>query len=168
MTHICVSRLTIIGSYNDLSPSWRQAIIWTNAGILLTHWGWVTQIYVSKLTITGSDNGLAPGRRHAIFWTSAGILLIGTLPTNFSEIQTSSFNTTHLKMSSAKWRSICLGLNVLIESLGTNFEMYTFSFRNMYLEMSSGKWRPFRLGLNVLTIYWTAKLDVLAPIMCRS
>ena len=29
--HICVSKLTIIGSYNDLSPGRRQAIIWTNA-----------------------------------------------------------------------------------------------------------------------------------------
>ena len=35
-THICVSELTIIGSDNGLSPGWRQAIIWTNAGILLS------------------------------------------------------------------------------------------------------------------------------------
>ena len=40
MTHICVSKLTIIGSDNGLSPGWRQAIIWTNAGILLIRtWG---------------------------------------------------------------------------------------------------------------------------------
>ena len=35
MTHICVSKLTIIGSDNGSSPDRRQAIIWTNAGILL-------------------------------------------------------------------------------------------------------------------------------------
>ena len=35
MTHICVGKLTIIGSDNGLSPGRRQAIIWTNAGILL-------------------------------------------------------------------------------------------------------------------------------------
>ena len=35
MTHICVSKLTIIGSDYGLSPSRRQAIIWTNAGMLL-------------------------------------------------------------------------------------------------------------------------------------
>ena len=35
MTHICVSKPTIIGSDNGLSPDRRQAIIWTNAGILL-------------------------------------------------------------------------------------------------------------------------------------
>ena len=35
VTHICVGNLTIIVSYNGLSPGRRQAIIWTNAGILL-------------------------------------------------------------------------------------------------------------------------------------
>ena len=35
VTHICVSKLTIIGSDNGLAPDRRQAIIWTNAGILL-------------------------------------------------------------------------------------------------------------------------------------
>ena len=34
-THICISKLTIIGSDNGLSPGRCQAIIWTNAGILL-------------------------------------------------------------------------------------------------------------------------------------
>ena len=33
--HICVGKLTIIGSDNGLSPGRRQAIIWTNAGMLL-------------------------------------------------------------------------------------------------------------------------------------
>ena len=35
VTHICVSKLTTIGSYNGLSPGRRRAIIWSNAGILL-------------------------------------------------------------------------------------------------------------------------------------
>ena len=35
VTHICVSKLAIIGSDNGLSPERRQDIIWTNAGILL-------------------------------------------------------------------------------------------------------------------------------------
>ena len=34
-THICVSKLTIIGSDNVLSPDRCQAIIWTNAWLLL-------------------------------------------------------------------------------------------------------------------------------------
>ena len=35
VTHICVSKLTIIGTDNGLSPGRRQAIIWTNDGIWL-------------------------------------------------------------------------------------------------------------------------------------
>ena len=35
VTHICVSKPTTIGSDNGLSPGRRQAIMWTNAGILL-------------------------------------------------------------------------------------------------------------------------------------
>ena len=40
MTHICISRLTIIGSDDGLLPDRRQAIIWTIDGILLIGpWG---------------------------------------------------------------------------------------------------------------------------------
>ena len=35
VTHICVSKIIIIGPDNGLSPGQCQAIIWTNAGILL-------------------------------------------------------------------------------------------------------------------------------------
>ena len=49
--------------------------------------------------------------------TKAGMLLIGTLGTNFSEnlivILTFLFREMRLKMSSAKWRPFCLGLNGL-------------------------------------------------------
>ena len=78
----------------------------------------MTHICVGKLTILGSDNDLSPGRRQAIILTNAGILLIGPLGTNFSEIligiQTFSFKEMRLKMSSARWRPFCLGLNELI------------------------------------------------------
>ena len=84
---------------------------------VLTHWGRVTHICVSKLAIIGSDNGLSPGQRQAITWTNVGILLIRPLGTNFSEILikilTFSFKKMHLKVSSAKRRPFCLGLNVL-------------------------------------------------------
>ena len=57
------------------------------------------------------------GRRQAIIWTNAGILLTGPLGTNFNDIliwiQTFSFKRMHLKVSYAKWRPFCLGLNVL-------------------------------------------------------
>ena len=86
---------------------------------VLTQWGRVTHICVSKLTIIGSDNGLSPGRRQAIIWTNDGILLIRTLGINFSEILSAihafSLMKMHLKMSSAKWRPFCLGINVLMK-----------------------------------------------------
>ena len=72
-------------------------------------------ICVSKLAIIGPHNGLSPDRRQAIIWTNAGLLLIGPLGTNFSEILieilTFSFKKMRLKVSSAKRRPFCLGLN---------------------------------------------------------
>ena len=83
----------------------------------LTHWGRVTHICVSDLTSIGSDNGLSPGRRQAIIKNNAGILLIRPLGTNFSEffveILIFSFKKMRLKVSSAKRRPFCLGLNEL-------------------------------------------------------
>ena len=84
----------------------------------LTHWCRVTHICVGKLIIIGSDNGLSPDRRQAIIWTNAELLSIGHLQTYFSEnlikMQQFSLKKMHVKMSSAKWRLSCLGLNVLI------------------------------------------------------
>ena len=85
---------------------------------MLIHCGRVTHICVSNLTIIGSDNGLSPSRRQAIIWTNAGKILIRLLGTNFSEILikilTFPFTKMRLKVSSAKRRPFCLGLNVLI------------------------------------------------------
>ena len=73
----------------------------------------MTHIFASKLPTIGSYNDLSPGRRQAIIWTNAGILLIWPIGTNFNEIliemQPSSLTKMHLKMSSAKWLSFCLG-----------------------------------------------------------
>ena len=95
-----------------------MAAIWKQTCVhVLTHWGRVMQICVDNLTIIGSDNGLSPGRRQSIIRTNAWILLIGPLGTHFSEmligIQTFSFKRIYLKMSFAKRRPFCLGLNVL-------------------------------------------------------
>ena len=96
----------------------------------LTHWGWVTHICVSDLTIISSDNGLSPGRRQAIIRTNAGILLIRPLGTNFSEILIEilifSFKKMRLKVSSAKRRPFCLGLNELIDELVTYEVVWSF------------------------------------------
>ena len=96
---------------------WSFCVLLRLSYLVLTHWGRATHICVGKPTITGSDNGLSPDRRQAIIWTNAGLLLIGPLGTNFSEslieILTFSFKKMPLKVSSAKRRPFCLGLNVL-------------------------------------------------------
>ena len=98
------------------SVKWRP---FCRGGDELTHWGRVTHICVGNLTIIVSDNGLSPYRRQAIIWTNAGILLTGPLGTSFSEILveilTFSFKKMRLKVSFAKRRPFCLGLNVLID-----------------------------------------------------
>ena len=97
-----------------------QSVSGLSAEACLKHWGPVTHLCVSKLTIIGSDNGLSPGRRQAIIWTNDGMLLIGPLRTNFNEtsieIHVFSFKKIYLKLSSAKRRPFCPGLNVLIQS----------------------------------------------------
>ena len=52
MTHLCVSKLAIIVSDNDLSPGRRQAIIWNNAGIL-------------SIGILGTNFSQIPGKIHS-------------------------------------------------------------------------------------------------------
>ena len=46
--HICINKIAIIGSHNGLSPGRRQAIIWTNAGILLI---WLLGTNFSEISI---------------------------------------------------------------------------------------------------------------------
>ena len=111
------------------------------------------QIWVSKLTLIGSDNGLAPGRRQAIIWTNAWIELLEPLGTNFSEILIKilifSFEKICLKVSSAKWRPFCLGLNVLISNFQFHALIYYLDFRwlvswKVYVDLSRPnlkKWR---------------------------
>ena len=104
----CASTRTVYRS--DFRHAWKFSTLWGR----VTH----RPIWIGNLTIIVSDNGLSPGRRQAIIWTSAGILFIGPKGTKFHEIlietHTFSFKTMHLKMSSAKWRPFCLGLNVLM------------------------------------------------------
>ena len=87
--------------FNSLRPSEAYTLQWINH-----HW---------------SDNGLSPRRRQAIIWINAEKLLIRTIGAKLneilSEIHTFSFKKMHLKMSSGKWRTFCIGLNVLKCSL---------------------------------------------------
>ena len=120
-----------------------------------THWGRVTNICVGNLTITGSYNGLSPGWRQAIIWTNAGIWSMGPLGTNFNgiliEIHTFSFKKIHLKMSSAKWRLFCLGLNELINTdltsighLATNFGKIWVKYEGFRFDKRKCRWKYWK------------------------
>ena len=147
---------------------WQEALNWYHIHKqhclvyvwVFTHWGRVTHIFVGNITIIGSGNVLSPGRRQAIIWTNAGILLIGPIGTNFSEILikiiTFSFKKMRWKVSSGKRRPSCLGLNVLMPFMASQFTVnslapqrcesnhtsvfFKFSFQNFYLNHILLKW----------------------------
>ena len=89
-----------------------------------TCWGRVTYICAGNLTIIGLDNCVSPYRRQVIIWTNAGMLM-RALETDISDssidILILSFKNMRLKVSSAKWRPFCLGLNVLIPYCGNPY-----------------------------------------------
>ena len=140
---------TIFPSSRDDVRKWHIDVVSRQVQYIiqdLTHWGRVTHICVGNLTIIGQDNGLSPGRRHAIIWTNAGILLIGPLGTNFSEIliaiEAFSFMKMHLKISSAKWRPLCLGLNVLrYMSSGDLYMSSPFFLHRRWIGTHGYKWQ---------------------------
>ena len=88
---------------------WWHTVLMTPV-IIGVEWGKYGSVHLAD---TDSDNGLSPDRHEAIIWTYAGIFLIRPLGTTLSEIfikiQTFSFKKIHLKMSSGKCRTCCLG-----------------------------------------------------------
>ena len=139
----------------------------------LTHCGRVTHICVGKPTIIGSENGLSTDRRQTIIWTNAGILLTAPLGPNFSEILTGtqrfSIKKIHLKMSSAKWRPFCLGLNMLMEHLDhpTRFKEDSIVMLMKFSDLSKSDrsnwvmWQVKDLGG---TVVWPGKMAFIKSI----
>ena len=68
--HICVGNLTIIGSDNGLSPGRHQAIIWTNAGILL-----IRTLGTNFSEILGKINSFPFKKMHVEMSSAKGRLL---------------------------------------------------------------------------------------------
>ena len=83
----------------------------------LTYNGRLTHICVNETIFIGPDNSLSYGPRQAIIWTNVWNI-VNCTPRNRRQwnINQNSYillKKMHLKMSSAKWRQICLGLKVL-------------------------------------------------------
>ena len=103
-THICVGKLNITGSDNCLSPGRHQAIIWTNDGIILIG---PIGTYFSEILIGIQTFSLTKWWNH-FNWTHRNIF-----QWNFNWNSNIFIDEIALKMSSVKWHSFCLGLNVL-------------------------------------------------------
>ena len=74
VTHLCVSKLTSIASDNGLSPGRRQAIIWTNAEILLigplgTNFNEILiEIHRVHYDVTVMLLSTSPGKTMNLYW----------------------------------------------------------------------------------------------------
>ena len=110
-THICVGKLTVIGSENGLSPSRRQAIIWTNAGLLsigplLTYFNEVS-IKTKQFSLKKMHLNMSSAKR--------GLCCLG--PNVLTEIQLQAVftanngNTGSSSSERSVWRSISWQLN---------------------------------------------------------
>ena len=79
VTHICVSKLSILGSDNGLSPGRRQAIIWTNAELLLIGpWGTnFSEILIEILAFSFKKMRLkVSSAKRRPFWLGLNVLMI--------------------------------------------------------------------------------------------
>ena len=83
--HICVNKLTIIGSDNGLLPDRHQAIIWINAGILLIEplgtnfseiFSGIHTFLFKKMHLKMSSRKFRP------FYLELNVLMISTVPTH--------------------------------------------------------------------------------------
>ena len=83
VTHICARRLTSIASDNGLSPGRRQAIIWTNAGILLirsvgTNFSEIS-LTIQTFSFTKMHLKMSSGKCQALYLGLNELTLLGPL-----------------------------------------------------------------------------------------
>ena len=182
VTHICVRKPTITGSDNGLSPGWRQAIIWTNAGMLLI-WPLVTNFsemlseiqtfWLKKIHFKMSSAKCCPFRlglnvlTHPVLGTHICLYLVSNHYLNYY----SCIMTRMMKMLdneigskfclSAVWCQTITSTNADILSTEPLAEQTSVKFESKYSNFHSRKcfWkrclqkcRPFCSGFNVLNI----------------
>ena len=99
MTHICVGKLNIIATDNGLSPGRRQAIIWTNAGILLNdHLGTkFNEILIEIHTFLFMKMNLKmSSAKRRPFCLGSNVLIFGTL---------SAASSSNIALNREAWQS---------------------------------------------------------------
>ena len=108
VTHICVDNLTNIDSDNGLSPGRRQAIIWTNAGILLI-WPLGTNFSeilskIKKISFTKMHLKLSsakrrpfcPGEDELMIETDSRVVIVQAFHNNSQLVPECWFSTGHM------------------------------------------------------------------------
>ena len=138
VTHICVGNLTIIGSDNGLSPGWRQAIIWTNAGLLLIG---PLKTYFSEIRFQIQQNRF---ENVSGTWRPSCLGLNVLMPTPYSRQYTVHPHESKFpKMSQATlWRQEADCCRSTIKRLADEFQREPFPFYSSYdgLNYSSKHW----------------------------
>ena len=172
VTHKCVSKLTIIGSDNGLSPGGRQAIIWTNAGILFIQTlgknfseilGEIHSFSFLKIHLKMSSakwrlfglglNELMPQGHRCVVRSSSGWML------SFDSLRPSNAYMRHQTRPSSVqvMASRLLGTKPLSEPILVYCQlnqMQEIILKKMNLIMPSVNWWPFCFGLIVLMQLW--------------
>ena len=104
----------------------------------LTHWGRVTHICGGNLTIIGSDNGLSPSHYLNHCWNIVNWTPRNKLHWNFNRNSNIFIQENSLQNVACEMASICLGLNVLINSTHNGFK-----FSVVYSGNEWFPWAPF-------------------------
>ena len=176
VTHICVSKLTIIGSDDGLPPGRRQAISWTNAGILL-----IRTLATNFSEILSEIHAFSYKKMHLKMSSAKwrpfclGLKMLRDYLRTINSLWPSGAIWHH-----SAWSSLVQVMAwhlksvkplpeqnadlLLIGPSRPNFgeilmTIQQFSVKKMHLKMPSAKYQPFCSGLNVLTNMWFKRLQ---------
>ena len=128
MTYICVGNLTIIVSDNGLSPDRRQAIIWTNDGILLIGSLGInfSEILIAIITFSFKKMCLkVSSAKRRPFCLDLNVLTV------FGLTFTSSFNTLIRKKSQC-----CLAKNIVFHHGANYYQSASLTFSLAYMRIA--------------------------------
>ena len=160
MTHICVGNLTIISSDNSLSPGRRQAITWTNVGILLieplgTNFNEML-IEIHTFSFKKIHLKMSSGKWQPFYLGLNVLNPAGQVTHIYPQQIKPSLVPMACRLFSAKALSEPMLIYSQLDHLGTNLREIWIKIKKncgkeMNLKTSSVTWQPLCLGLNVST-----------------
>ena len=146
VTHICVNKLCNICSDNCLSPGRRQAIIWSNAGILLIG----IYIFIQQNTFENVVWKMA-----AILFRPQWVISCCVAATGNTRAKTfaDTHNTQRYKTVSTDCYRDVFELAKYSDCIRKTFDVFLYKLENIYLniEIKSVSHEPKRIVLSVVT-----------------